>query len=114
MQAWGPKEPPKPFWIKKDDENKVQTPVQPVVAPPKTDEMPKPHMGFWTKQQVNMPAKPVEKEREEDKDRDKYNKDENRREYGNKWDRRDDKYDRYRDDRYDRRRDRGRDRDRDR
>lgn len=122
MQGWGPKEPPKSFWIKKDDEAKVNQPP-PVIIPPKPEDMPKPHMGFWTKQQV-MPVKTNEKEKEKERDRDRdddrdrerdrdrdrerdrYERD--RRDYGNKWDRKDDKYDRY--EKYDRRRGGGRDR----
>lgn len=115
MQTWGPKEPPKPFWIKKDEEplksgapQPAPVPVAPVKPP---EEMPKPHMGFWTKQQVQPLKSDKEKDDERDNsrsDRDKY-KDE-RREYGGKWDKRDDDYKRsYRDDRYDRRRG-GRDR----
>lgn len=116
LEAWGPKEPPKSFWIKKDEE-KSQTPVTPTksVDLPKPDEMPKPHMGFWTKQQVNMSvkppdSKPAEKDDEQrERERDRYNKDERDRKY----DRRDEKYERS--ERYERRRGgSGRDRDRDR
>jgi hypothetical protein len=118
LQAWGPKEPPKTFWLKKEEETaKIMVQNPPPITKP--EDMPKPHMGFWTKQQVNMPIKPVEKEKERDRDddrdrdRDRY-KEDRRESYGNKWDRRDDKYERgYRDDRYDRRRS-GRDRDRER
>ncbi|XP_063976245.1 zinc finger matrin-type protein CG9776-like isoform X2 [Diachasmimorpha longicaudata] len=99
LEAWGPKEPPKPFWIKKDEEKSSKS-----TDIPKSEDLPKPHMGFWTKQQVNMPVKPPEKfEKEEERDRDRYRDDRDR-----KYDRRDDKYhSRY--DRYDRRRDRDRD-----
>ncbi|XP_015109745.1 zinc finger matrin-type protein CG9776 isoform X3 [Diachasma alloeum] len=99
LEAWGPKEPPKPFWIKKDEE---KTPKSTDIQ--KSEDMPKPHMGFWTKQQVNMSVKPPEKpEKEEERERDRYRDDRDR-----KYDRRDDKYhSRY--DRYDRRRDRDRD-----
>ena len=118
VETWGSKEPPKNFWIKKDEDNKgipqPVAPVQPVPAAMKPEDMPKPHMGFWTKQQVT-PVKQPEKEKEKDRDddrerehRDRYRDD--RREYGNKWDRRDDKYERdYRENRYDRRRGGGRD-----
>ncbi|XP_011310962.1 zinc finger matrin-type protein CG9776-like isoform X2 [Fopius arisanus] len=107
LEAWGPKEPPKPFWIKKDEEKPQPAKSLDI---PKPEEIPKPHMGFWTKQQVNMTVKPPEKsekeeERDRDRDRDRYRDDRDR-----KYERRDDKYhSRY--DRYDRRRDRDRDRD---
>lgn len=132
LAAWGPKEPPKPFWIKKDEDKNHQQSAKPVeVSEPK--EMPKPHMGFWTKQQVNMPPKPESKSSEKDEDRDRererYKDDRDR-----KFDRRDEKYDRYEDKKYEkydnrrrgggggggggrereRERDRDRDRDRDR
>ncbi|XP_058797673.1 zinc finger matrin-type protein CG9776-like isoform X1 [Phymastichus coffea] len=112
LQAWGPKEPSKPFWIKKDEESKVApqpVPVAPVKPP---EDIPKPHMGFWTKQQVQPVKTDKDKDDERDSSRstDKYKDD--RREYGGKWDKRDDDYKRsYRDDRYrDDRRRGGRDR----
>lgn len=115
MAAWAQKDPSKPFWLKKEEE-KLNVPNKPEIPEPK--EIPKPHMGFWTKQQVNMPPKPIEnkpiekeddrdRDRERDRDRDRYKDDRDR-----KYDRRDDKYERY--DKYDRRRGRDRDRDRDR
>ncbi|XP_066588069.1 zinc finger matrin-type protein CG9776-like [Prorops nasuta] len=113
LEAWGPKEPPKPFWIKKEEEKPQTMPNKPIELP-KPEEMPKPHMGFWTKQQVNMSVKPPEnKDKDDDRDgSDRYKDDRDR-----KYDRREDKYDRY-SSRYDRRRgrdhrDRDRDRDRD-
>ena len=85
MEAWGPKEPPKPFWIKKEEEKQSQPIVtnKPIELP-KPEEMPKPHMGFWTKQQVNMTVKPpenksMEKEDERDRDRDRYKDDRDRK-----------------------------------
>ncbi|XP_034952505.1 zinc finger matrin-type protein CG9776-like [Chelonus insularis] len=110
VEAWGPKEPPKSFWIKKDEEKQPIATKQ--VDIPKPEEMPKPHMGFWTKQQVNMTVKPHEKssDKEDDRDRDR---DRHKDDRDRKYDRRDDKYhSRY--DNYDRRRGRDRDRDRDR
>ena len=104
--GWGAKES-KNFWIKKDEEKLPQQNPQPT----KPEEIPKPHMGFWTKQQVNMKSdkpEPKEDERDKYKDdrRDKYEK------YNDKY--REDKYrddryrdERYRDERYDRRRGRG-------
>lgn len=56
LDAWGPKEPPKSFWIKKDEDKNQSLGNKPLEAS-KTDEMPKPHMGFWTKQQVSVPLK---------------------------------------------------------
>ncbi|KAL2740580.1 zinc finger matrin-type protein CG9776-like [Vespula squamosa] len=111
LEAWGPKEPPKPFWIKKEEDKVQPLPSKPIELP-KPEEMPKPHMGFWTKQQVNMTLKPsesksTEKEEERERERDRYKDDRDR-----KYDRREDKYDRY--SRYDRRRGRDRDRDRER
>lgn len=113
LQAWGPKEPPKPFWIKKDEENKV-LPVTPTITKP--EDMPKPHMGFWTKQQVNMPKtnekeREKEKERERDRDRDRDDdrdrdsrdgRDRYEKPYGNKWDKKPDKWDNKSYDKYDR------------
>ncbi|XP_008554753.1 zinc finger matrin-type protein CG9776 [Microplitis demolitor] len=120
LEAWGPKEPPKSFWIKKDDEKSGQPQSQQQqskqVDIPKPDEMPKPHMGFWTKQQVNMTIKPQDKsssDREEDRERDRDRKYDHKEDRDRKYDRRDDKYHgRY--DSYDRRGRGGRDRDRDR
>ncbi|XP_050463891.1 zinc finger matrin-type protein CG9776-like isoform X2 [Cataglyphis hispanica] len=110
LEAWGPKEPPKPFWIKKEEEKQSQQPItnKPIELP-KPEEMPKPHMGFWTKQQVNMTVKPPEsksmdKEDERDRDRDRY-KDDRDRKYSSRYERRS---------RRDRDRDRDRERDRDR
>ncbi|XP_012258005.2 zinc finger matrin-type protein CG9776-like isoform X2 [Athalia rosae] len=114
LEAWGPKEPPKSFWIKKEEEKPQSAPSK-TVDVPKPEEMPKPHMGFWTKQQVNMAVKPQEnkvpeikeEDRDRERDRDRYKDDRDR-----KYDRREDKYERY--DRYDRneRSDRRRGRDR--
>ncbi|KAL6427590.1 hypothetical protein ACFW04_008814 [Cataglyphis niger] len=111
LEAWGPKEPPKPFWIKKEEEKQSQQPItnKPIELP-KPEEMPKPHMGFWTKQQVNMTVKPPEsksmdKEDERDRDRDRYAKDDRDRKYSSRYERRS---------RRDRDRDRDRERDRDR
>lgn len=113
IAMWGPKEPPtKSFWIKKDDEKNQSTAKAPEPSKLHMDEMPKPHMGFWTKPQLNMSVKPLDSNKfdkpDEDRDRDRGDRD-------RKYDR-DDKYDRGGYDRFDNRRGRRdtyRDRDRD-
>ncbi|XP_074113449.1 uncharacterized protein LOC141536665 isoform X2 [Cotesia typhae] len=123
LEAWGPKEPPKPFWIKKDEDKAQPRQDQGKSDIPKLEEIPKPHMGFWTKQQVNMPAKAQEKslsDREDDRERDRERDRDQDRDRDRKYDHKDDrdrKYDRRdhgRYDSYDRRARGGRDRDRDR
>ncbi|KAF7992980.1 hypothetical protein HCN44_005761 [Aphidius gifuensis] len=105
IEAWGPKEPPKSFWIKKDDD-KTQIINKTTSDIPKSDDLPKPHMGFWTKQQVNMSAKPQELNKDDERERSR----EHYKDERNKYDRRDDKYhNRY--DNYDNRRRRDRERD---